>query len=597
MKAALLYCSVILQIVCSTVCYAHRISLEGAELTKAHISYTQDEVVSRYVDFLIREFSAVGKVNFEKMPMSSSKRFVHISRSADVKVPEGDVSSIEYDGFRLSIDSGGILICAKDSLGLVFGIMELLERAGFRYYLPGEAGAVRPQADIRLERLLLTSNPKFKYRGIGFGEWSLFYRANLNLNCVPERYGRRIQWHFHSFEQLLPAETYYDEHPEYYPMIGGRRLKYAQNRMGVPASNGGNRQINTGNPEVIDIVAAKLAELSKLGKYDMVTLAPNDGDGFDNSPASLALDEAGTARDQRYSRRLLIFYNAVARAYQRNGGTVPIRIGAYHSYAAPPKDSSLQVEKGLVPYVSHFTNYCELHPVSDPNCPKNAKFYEILKGWHKIAEQLFIYEYVHKLSWFELPWPLYPHMKEDAKTYVDLGVVGLYTQYSNTNVFSNCLNYYVLGKVLWNPDVDYDKLRREFFELFYRGVSSQMSQCYALLEQEFRQSGIHNGGNAKGVFTSIYSKATLERALALANDAMRSTSDPIIKTRVDMMLSYLKYTNLMWLLFDKKLNQSGKAELMNTLLYIRAHDYPILDMSILSNPQHLGKVLDLRGFH
>jgi len=206
--------------------------------------------------------------------------------------------------------------------------------------MPGPYGTVYPSSDIHISKQKFISNPALKYRAIGNGEWSLFaYRANVNIASLPENYGRKVLGVFHTLDLLLPEEKYFHAHPEFY----ARRILWDL------FNKAGKLQLNTVNPEVVKLVAKNLADLSKEGNYEMLTLAPNDHRRFDMSLTSLGIDEWGVPSDQKMSKRMFVFYNEVARRYKEMGGTLPIRIGAYDVYTAPPKDKALKMENGLVP--------------------------------------------------------------------------------------------------------------------------------------------------------------------------------------------------------------------------------------------------------
>src|SRR3972149_7908931 len=196
---------------------------------------------------------------------------------------------------------------------------------------------------------------------------------------------------------------------------------------------------------------------------------------------------------------------------------------------------------GAVPYIAHF-DYCQLHAIEDKNCKPNKRFSEIIERWSNLSRNLFIYEYAYKHNWLELPWPVYIHTVRNVRYYNTKGTVGYFTQFSEENTFPNLLNYYITAKALWNPSLDYDKIRSEFFFLFYQGVPDKMEKCYALLENEFKNATIDVSGNARRNFTKIFKEETLEKALSLAEEAYRQVNDQKVKTRLDMMVTWLQYS-------------------------------------------------------
>jgi len=418
----------------STKALALSITVDGVRLSRVYITFNEDNITNRHIDFFIKEIKHVSDVRIVKQSIKSSKQFITIcvKRTTPPYEFAADVAKIKNDGFLLAIERGTVFIISAETLGLIYGLNEFMELLGFRYYMPGPYGTVYPTSEIHVSKQKIISNPVFKYRSVGNGEWSLFaYRSNVNIVSLPEHYGKRIFGIFHTFDMLLPGQKYSHEHPEY----------YAKRKVWDLINDKGKLQLNTSNPEVIELIAKNLTDLSEEGKYEMLTLAPNDHRRFDMTFKSLKMDEWGVPSDQKMSKRLFIFYNEVAKKYKEMGGPLPIRIGAYDIYTAPPKDKALKLESGLIPYIAHF-NYCQLHAIEDENCRPNRRFSEIIDRWRNLSGNLFIYEYAYKHNWLELPWPVYVHAAQNIKYYKSKGAIGYFTQFSGENVFSNLLNYY-----------------------------------------------------------------------------------------------------------------------------------------------------------
>jgi hypothetical protein len=568
--------------------HALSVTVDGVKLSKVYITFNGDSIVNRHIDFFIKEIKHVSDVRIVKQSIKSPKQFITISVKRTTPPYEfvADVAKINNDGFLLGIEPGTVFIKSAEPLGLIYGLNEFMELLGFRYYMPGPYGTVYPTSHIHVSKQEIISNPAFRYRAVGNGEWSLFaYRANVNIASLPQNYGRRIFGIFHTFDLLLSEQKYFPEHPEY----------YAKRKLWDLFNKKGRLQLNTMNPRVIELIAKNLAELSKEGKYEMLTLAPNDHRRFDMTFKSLKMDEWGVPSDQKMSKRLFIFYNEVAKKYKEMGGTLPVRIGAYDIYTAPPKDGALKLESGLIPYIAHF-NYCQLHAIEDENCRPNRRFSEIIDRWRNLSGNLFIYEYAYKHNWLELPWPVYVQVAKNIKYYTYKGAIGYFTQFSEENVFSNLLNYYITAKALWNPSLDYDKIRSEFFSLFYPGVSEKMERCYKLLENEFANAPIDISGDARRNFTRIFREDTLKKALLGAEDAYRQVHDPKIKARVDMMIIWLKYSLSMRYIINGK-NREHNIQVMASLIKESGKKgYPIFNEKVLFKPSYLGKIVKLDSF-
>jgi len=567
---------------------AFSITIDGVKLSQAYVTFTGDDVANRYVDFFIREIKHVSDIKIVKQSIKSPKHFISLStkKTTTPFKAVADEMTIKDDGFLLQIESGTVLVKSKEPLGLIYGLNEFMELLGFRYYMPGHYGTVYPSSDIFLSKRKIISNPAFKYRSVGRREWSLFaYRANVNIDTLLDNYGRRIFGIFHTFDLLLPEEKYLHEHPEY----------YAKRTLWDLFNKKGKLQLNTTNPVVTELIAKNLTDLSKEGNYEMLTLAPSDHRRFDMSFKSLKMDEWGVPSDQKMSKRMFVFYNEVARRYKAMGGTLPIRIGAYDVYTAPPKDKALKLENGLIPYIAYF-DYCQLHAIEDKNCGPNKRFDEILERWSKLSKQLFIYEYAYKHDWLELPWPTYVRAVKNVQYYRRKGAIGYFTQFSEENTFPNLLNYYITSKALWNPSLDYGKTRDEFFSLFYANVSNKMGMCYKLLEDEFANAKVDISGNARRNFTRIFKENTLKKALSLAEEAYGQVYDQKVKARVDMMVTWLKYSISVRYVIEGKDREHNIQMIAYLIKESEKKGYPIFNKKVLFRPSCLGKLVTLNRF-
>jgi hypothetical protein len=572
----------------SNTANAFSITLDGVRLSKAYITFNGDDVVNRYIDSCIDEIKHISNVKIVKQSIESPKQFITLSVKNTTSPFESasDDMKIKDDGFHLAIEPGIVLIRAGEPCGLIYGLNEFMEVLGFRYYMPGPFGTVYPSSDIHVGKQNIISNPAFRYRAVGNGEWPLFaYRANVNIAALPENYGRRIFGIFHTFDLLLPEENYLHGHPEY----------YARKKLWDLLNRKGKLQLNTTNPEVIELISKKLADLSKEGKYEMLTLAPSDHRRFDMSFKSLNMNEWIVPFDQKMSKRMFVFYNEVATRYKEMGGTLPIRIGAYDVYTAPPKDETLKLENGLIPYIAHF-DYCQLHAIEDKNCRPNRRFSEIIDRWKNLSGNLFVYEYAYKHNWLELPWPVYIRVVKNVQYYKQKGAIGYFTQFSENNTFSNLLNYYITAKALWNPSLNYDKVRSEFFSLFYAGVSDKMEKCYRLLEDKFGNASIDISGNARRNFTKIFKEDTLKSALSLAEEAYKQAYDQKVKSRVDMMVIWLKYSLSMRHVIEGEHREHNIQVMASLLKESEKKGYLIFNKKILFKPGCLGKFVTLDRF-
>jgi hypothetical protein len=128
--------------------------------------------------------------------------------------------------------------------GVLYGVFEVLERLGVRWYRPEPWGEHVPRTERVVLPLGLTkAKPRdYEYRstlGGGFQRyrqptveqsdqaslWSLRNRLNFDADDEP-RYGGQMAPAFdHIYYQLITVDEYFDDHPEFFCLYKGKRRK------------------------------------------------------------------------------------------------------------------------------------------------------------------------------------------------------------------------------------------------------------------------------------------------------------------------------------------------------------------------------------
>ncbi|MBQ2631035.1 MAG: hypothetical protein IJG13_15275, partial [Kiritimatiellae bacterium] len=148
-----------------------------------------------------------------------------------------DTRPPDSDGFCLKVDGSRLYIVGSAARGALYGAYEFLERfVGCRWYASWRT--VVPRLD-RVEipcDLDETQTPAFAMREpfwydvIQHPEFAARLRVNSRswrrlgdkFGGDPYRFGGGLG-SCHTFDRLLPPEKYFDEHPEYFSMVKGRR--------------------------------------------------------------------------------------------------------------------------------------------------------------------------------------------------------------------------------------------------------------------------------------------------------------------------------------------------------------------------------------
>ena len=335
---------------------------------------------------------------------------------------------------------------------------------------------------------------------------------------------------FHTFDELLPAQEYFPDHPEYYALNKGKRTPV---------------QLCTSNEDVQRLVAEKITALLRdHPKLAAVTLGPEDNRFFCECPGCQALDELHPAPDQIHSRRLFVFYKTVSELVHEEFPGAIIRFGAYDTYAAPPKDKSLTLPPNTFPLICHFQQYCNNHPIQDHSCKPNTRFRQIVAGWRNLADDLFIYEYYYKVNWLDLPWPLVHAIGEDISWYKEHGVKGLFSQYRADSAGS-MLNFHVAAALLLDADGDVNQLVHRFCVERFGPAWKDMKAYFMALEEAMVASGRHipHQGFALHHAPYVFEDRVLDRCHRLLGLAQAKADGTGYEVNVLTFLKLMEYTD------------------------------------------------------
>ncbi|HIE51416.1 MAG TPA: DUF4838 domain-containing protein [Armatimonadetes bacterium] len=425
--------------------------------------------------YLAKMSGAILPIVRDDQPVAGNRLLVGKTRFTDRRRLGITGADPGYEGFVLKSVGRDILVTGADEYGTQYAAYALLERLGVRWFVPAPLGEVVPERkNVRLTNLNVRERPDFPLRWVGSGEWATRNRGNRSTGAFkiePSIY--------HSQRHLMPLEIYYQDHPEYFALVKGKR--------------GGDPSVIkqcVSNPEVAWETARRLAEIAAQDpRVKLVSLSPTDGMMYCECERCRALDEKDVQSDQRMSRRLLLFYNRVAEGLERLNPKAHMLVGAYHIYARPPRDRSIRAHRGLTVIICHYNEYCLAHSIADSNCEKNARYRELVRAWQDIGCRVCFYEYYVKGEWLSMFWPITRSIAGDMPWYKSIGALGVYSQYNPARAWTLGLQYYVAARLLWDCDQSVDALLDDFCHGLFGKAGPLMRQFYEAMDEAMATCG------------------------------------------------------------------------------------------------------------
>ena len=386
-------------------------------------------------------------------------------------LPEDVLAAVrarDYGGYLIRQVGADLVLRGPSEYGssnAVYGLLQ--DTLGCRWFMPSELFEYVPRrAEVVLPALNVAVNPAFRFRYFsGVDEdrpWDFRNRLDLPGNWNAPFLGSMG----HYLWAIIPPSKYGAEHPEYFPLLSGKRY----------LGTDGDQRANpcTSNPGVVQ------ATIDTINRYfdehpqaHTHSVCINDTNTWCECEACKAQDvEVPIFRGRKiYSDRYYTYVNAVARGVAAKH---PDKfIGCFAYWGVEPVPAQI---KHLEPnvYVG-ITQDCAQHY----DAAYRDRDYAFLAAWQKVASHVGKYDYYGLGA---LAPRYYPHLiARDIKHSKAIGLEGFHSEaYPQWPVFGPQI--YLAARLLWDPSKDTDKLLKEFFVDLYGPAAPEMAAFYQVFE-------------------------------------------------------------------------------------------------------------------
>lgn len=455
------------------------------------------------------------------------------ARRRDLIVLQEDPALGEEE-FRIRTAPPRLLIAGGGKRGTLYGCYALLEDVlGCRWYT-ARISKVPKQKTITLTALDIHEKPAFEYREPYYTEafdkdWAVRNRTNGNGQHLDESVGGKVSYgkFVHTFNDLVPPDVYYDQHPEYFSLINGKRMK-------------GYYQLCLTNPDVLQITIAKVKEWIRENPNATI-FSVSQNDTYNNCQCDNC--KAVERKEGAPSGVLLRFVNAVADAIAKDYPHVLIDTLAYQWSEDPPKITKPRpnVRIRLAPIGA-----CVAHGFD--RCDANQHVLANLTAWSNITDQLYIWHYSTNFANYLQPIPDLDEIARDIALFKQHGVVGLFYEgdYApNGGGEMSELKAYLMAKLMWNPNRPAQPIITDYLNGVYGKGAPYLQQWLDLLHADARQKNVH--AYIYDPPTAAYlSPDNIEAGSRLFDAAEKATAgDPVALDQVQRARLALEYVQLM----------------------------------------------------
>jgi hypothetical protein len=445
-----------------------------------------------------------------------------------------DFAKLGDEGFTLRTVGPHLVIAGGRLRGTMYGVYTCLETyLGCRWLAPDQS-IIPKRARIAIGPVSDTQVPALEYREPFYADafdadWCARNKMNSSASPLDEQRGGKITYYgfVHTFNSLLPPEKYFEQHPEYYALVNGRRLREYT-------------QLCCTNPEVQRLVAEEVKRrMREHPEAKIFSVSQNDWGNYCQCERCRAVAE----REGSQIGPILELVNYVADQVRDEFPDRIIDTLAYQYSRKPPKH--LRPRPNVVVRLCSI-ECCFAHPLETCDHPNNVAFRTDLEGWSKVCQRLWVWDYVVDFPHYLLPFPNLRVLQANIKFFVRHNVRGIFEEgdYNTVNGEFAKLRAYLLAKFLWNPDYPFEQALTEFLEGYYGPAAGPIRQYIDLLHDKVQRENLHafiweNPGAA------YLSEEVLTRGQQLFDEAERLvSSDPERLRRVQIARLPLYYVAL-----------------------------------------------------
>ncbi|MBQ6069956.1 MAG: DUF4838 domain-containing protein [Bacteroidales bacterium] len=420
-------------------------------------------------------------------------------------------SDIRDNGFILKSDGRLAVIYSLQPMGSYYGAARLLELKGYRmthHQIPDVVPNIMPGLPVVDE----VNNPSFAYREIwyytphhsrDYADWHGLHRR-LRVGSEGQYIWNHdasgpLRWadnmYVHTFQKLVPAQKYFDSHPEWFTETGGKRVR--------------DGQLCLSNPEVLDTLCANLAKMmAEQPDAQIWSVSNNDNYNVCQCHHCRHMDSLYGGP----SGTLIHFINQVARRFPDK----TISTLAYQFTRRAPQPVNGHIEK---PDSNVNIMFCSIEcgrQEAIATASAEASFRRDMEGWAALCgieneelrienelshpdnpqssiqkSQLYVWDYVVQFRNMWDPFPNLHVLQPNLKYFHDHGVRLMFEQGTGANNVTSWmeLREYMLAKLLWDVNANPDSLLHDFCIHHYGFAAHPVEELYREMHRSLIASG------------------------------------------------------------------------------------------------------------
>lgn len=487
------------------------------------------------------------------------------SASIKIEIKKG----VNEEAYEISIKGKDIILAGNSDRAILYAVYGLLNHLGCQWlspdfdYYKGASEIIPHQTDLFFEssHAIITA-PAFKFRKLDVAggrshntgnlkkiiEWMPKLQFNTLMIPMNANNHGRVQWDKwreqltpelkkrgimievgqHGYQNFLNAgmedSSLFKKHPDWFGK-DSNCIYTSSDRL----------VFNTADSDAVNyFINNIITYLDQRPEINIFDLWPPDVGRWQDCASWQAL---GTPQDRQAK-----LANKVDSAIKRSRLNTRLEIIAYSFTLLPPENTLLN--KDIL------VDFCPINQsfekqIYDTSSSNNYDYLNAILNWKsKFAGDVGIYSYYRKYAWRSLPNIIPHYIQRDMQWYANERLQGISTYAEPGDWFTYELNYYILGKVAWNPDVDIDSLIHQFLFARYGDAYKTAELAYTTLEKIVRSYGSVSFTKLKSVDEIQSAINGIEKNILSLRENLFTSSNSIIKANFSRLLLMMKYAKM-----------------------------------------------------
>lgn len=418
-----------------------------------------------------------------------------------------------------------LLVAGGRPRGTLYAVYRLLsQKCGVRWWAPWATSVPRNPA-LSLPEMDWSETPAFEYRDAYWyhafdGDWAAHNFNNGINDRLDDARGGKVEYQgfVHTYYGLVNPNLLV-AHPDWFSLINNKRTTE-------------NAQLCTTNPQLRDYVVEQVkAQLRANPKATIISVSQNDCFNPCQCPVCRALSE----REASDAALVLDLANYVGEKIEKEFPKVSVDTLAYQWSRHPTKTMKPRPNV-IVRLCSIECNFA--YPLDSP---QNAAFGDDIRGWSKLTNRLYVWDYCTDFAHYLQPHPDYFTLGPTIKFFANNGVKGVFEEgaYQSNDGDMAELKAWVTSQLLWEPRQDPNKLIDEFLKGYYGPAAREVKAYLELLATEAKAWNLTFASSDQASFLR-YDVMRPAREL-LSSARSKVAADPNVAFRVDQILASVDY--------------------------------------------------------